>query len=130
VAFIPALAASGIPSDAFTYLGFLPHKKGRQTALKKIALIEDTIVLYESPHRLVKCLEELKEYCGPSRLACVGRELTKMFEEVRTDTVENLIKHYTAHPPKGEIVIIIQGIEKVENKSSNKYKKFANSEEE
>ncbi len=126
VAFIPALAASGLPTDSFTYLGFLPHKKGRQTALKKIALLEDTFVLYESPHRLIKCLEELKAYCGPLRMACVGRELTKYYEEVNTETVENLITHYKAHPPKGEIVIVVQGKETI----GTKRKKYAKDEEE
>jgi 16S rRNA (cytidine1402-2'-O)-methyltransferase len=126
VAFIPALAASGLPTDSFMYLGFLPHKKGRQTALKKIALLEDTFVLYESPHRLVKCLEELKTYCGSQRMACVGRELTKFYEEVNTETLDNLINYYKLHPPKGEIVIVVQGKETIVTKT----KKYAKEEEE
>ncbi len=126
VAFIPALAASGLPTDSFTYLGFLPHKKGRQTALKRIALLEETFVLYESPHRLVKCLEELKTYCGPERMACVGRELTKFYEEVNTETLDNLIDYYKLHLPKGEIVIVVQGKENTVTKT----RKYAKEEEE
>jgi 16S rRNA (cytidine1402-2'-O)-methyltransferase len=126
VAFIPALAASGLPTDAFVYLGFLPHKKGRQTALKKIALLEETFILYESPHRLVKCLEELCEYCGLDRMASVGRELTKLYEEVNTDTLQNLANYYKLHPPKGEIVIVVQGKEA----TATKKRKYAKDEEE
>jgi 16S rRNA (cytidine1402-2'-O)-methyltransferase len=112
VAFIPALAASGIPSDSFHFEGFLPHKKGRMTAHKRLAQLDTTFILYESPHRILRCLEELKEYCGETRQACVARELTKMFEEVKTDTLAELIVYYTAHPPKGEIVIVVHGKEK------------------
>jgi 16S rRNA (cytidine1402-2'-O)-methyltransferase len=112
VAFVPALAASGIPSDAFYFEGFLPHKKGRLTALKRLAMLESTFILYESPHRLVKCLEELRMHCGADRIASVSRELTKMFEEVNTETLETLVAHYTAKPPKGEIVIVVQGLSK------------------
>ncbi len=110
VAFVPALAASGIPCDAFYFEGFLPHKKGRQTALKRLALLDNTFVLYESPFRLVKCLEELKEHCGGERIAAVGREISKMFEEVRTASVDELIAHYTDHAPKGEIVVVVSGL--------------------
>jgi 16S rRNA (cytidine1402-2'-O)-methyltransferase len=122
VAFIPALAASGLPTDAFHFEGFLPHKKGRQTALERITKLEVTVILYESPHRLVKCLEELKNHCGGDRLASVGRELTKMYEEVRTASLNELITHYTSHTPKGEIVLILQGMTPQKKKDKRYYK--------
>jgi 16S rRNA (cytidine1402-2'-O)-methyltransferase len=108
-AFVPALVQSGIPSNSFVFEGFLPLKKGRQTMLKQLAEEERTIVLYESPHRLVKTLQELGEYFGADRQAAVCRELTKMFEETRKGTLNELVTHYTNHPPKGEIVLVIAG---------------------
>jgi 16S rRNA (cytidine1402-2'-O)-methyltransferase len=108
-AFVPALVQSGIPSDSFVFEGFLPLKKGRQTMMKKLAEEERTIVLYESPHRLVKTLQELATYLGSDRLAAVNRELTKMFEEVNRGPLEELAAYYEATPPKGEIVIVIAG---------------------
>jgi 16S rRNA (cytidine1402-2'-O)-methyltransferase len=110
-AFVPALVQSGIPSDSFVFEGFLPLKKGRQTMMKKLAEEERTIVLYESPHRLVKTLQELATYLGADRLAAVNRELTKMFEEVKRGSLAELAAYYEATPPKGEIVIIIAGKE-------------------
>lgn len=108
-AFVPALVQSGIPSNRFVFEGFLPLKKGRQTMLKQLATEERTIILYESPHRLVKTLNELAEHFGPDRQAAVCRELTKMFEETRKDTLAALAQHYDTHAPKGEIVLIIAG---------------------
>lgn len=108
-AFVPALIQSGIPSNRFVFEGFLPLKKGRKTLLEKLAGEERTIVFYESPHRLVKCLKELAEYIGPDRIAAVCRELTKKFEETRTGTLEELALYYEAHPAKGEIVIVLSG---------------------
>ncbi len=109
-AFVPALVSSGIPCDKFHYEGFLPHKKGRLTRLQYLAALPNTFVLYESPMRLVKCLTQLAEQCGPDRLACVCRELTKIHEEVRTDTLENLIAYYGAQAKvKGEIVVVVSG---------------------
>lgn len=108
-AFVPALVASGLPCDAFHFEGFLPHKKGRQTRLKWLAALPHTFVLYESPHRIDKCLAELATVCGSDRLACVARELTKLHEEVRTDTLEALQKHYAQKPAKGEIVLVVGG---------------------
>jgi 16S rRNA (cytidine1402-2'-O)-methyltransferase len=122
VAFVPALAASGLPSDTFHFEGFLPHKKGRHTALQRIAKLEHTIILYESPHRLVKCLEELIAHCGSDRMACVARELTKLYEEINTASLGELCQYYTAHPPKGEIVILLQGAE-LQKKKNKKYLK-------
>lgn len=109
-AFVPALAASGLPCDKFYFEGFLPHKKGRQTRLKYLAELPHTFILYESPFRLVKCLKELEVICGTERLACVCRELTKIHEEITTDTLANLIEKYdTEKKVKGEIVIVVQG---------------------
>lgn len=108
-AFVPALAASGLPSDKFHFEGFLPHKKGRQTRLQHLATLPNTFILYESPNRLVKCLEQLSEFCGPERHACVARELSKIHEEIRTDTLANLVKFYGEKNVKGEIVIVVGG---------------------
>ncbi len=108
-AFVPALVQSGIPSNRFVFEGFLPLKKGRQTMLKTLAEEERTIILYESPHRLLKTLTELATYFGVERQAAVCRELTKMFEETNKNTLADLAVHYEKHPPKGEIVIVIEG---------------------
>lgn len=110
-AFVPALVQSGIPSNRFVFEGFLPVKKGRQTAMKKLAEEERTIILYESPHRLVKTLQELATFLGPERQGAVCRELTKMFEETRVESLSALAAHYEATPPKGEIVMVIAGKE-------------------
>nr|WP_321485148.1 16S rRNA (cytidine(1402)-2'-O)-methyltransferase [uncultured Draconibacterium sp.] len=108
-ALIPALAVSGLPTDKFVFEGFLPQKKGRQTRLKILAEEPRTIVFYESPYRLVKALGQFAEFFGPERKACVCRELSKMFEEVKRGTVTELQEYYTEHTPKGEIVIIVEG---------------------
>jgi 16S rRNA (cytidine1402-2'-O)-methyltransferase len=110
-AFVPALVQSGIPSNRFVFEGFLPLKKGRQTMLKLLAEEERTIILYESPHRLVKTLHELATNLGADRQGAVCRELTKMFEETNKNTLAALAAHYEQHPPKGEIVIVIAGKE-------------------
>ena len=107
-AFVPALVSSGIPCDKFHYEGFLPHKKGRQTRLKYICNLEVTTVLYESPHRLVRCLKELAEFCGPERIACVCREISKVHEEIRRDSLSELISDFESRSAvKGEIVIVL-----------------------
>ncbi|WP_319272920.1 16S rRNA (cytidine(1402)-2'-O)-methyltransferase [uncultured Draconibacterium sp.] len=108
-ALIPALAVSGLPTDKFVFEGFLPQKKGRQTRLKILAEEPRTMVLYESPYRLVKALGQFVEFFGPERKACVCRELSKMFEEVKRGTVTELQAYYTEHSPKGEIVIVVEG---------------------
>lgn len=108
-AFVPALVASGLPCDTFHFDGFLPHKKGRQTRLKFLAELPYTFVLYESPYRLVKCLDELMAVCGPERPACVARELSKLHEEVKTATLAELKAHFSAKEVKGEIVLIVGG---------------------
>lgn len=108
-ALIPALVASGFPCDRFVFEGFLPHKKGRQTRLKAIAEEKRTVILYESPHRLVKCLGQIVEFMGEDKMVCVARELTKMYEEFQRGKASDVQKHYENHPPKGEIVIVIEG---------------------
>ncbi|MCK6690681.1 MAG: 16S rRNA (cytidine(1402)-2'-O)-methyltransferase [Thermoanaerobaculia bacterium] len=108
-AFVPALVASGLPCDTFHFDGFLPHKKGRQTRLKFLAALPYTFVLYESPYRLVKCLDELIAVCGPERPACVARELSKLHEEVKTATLAELRAHFGAKEVKGEIVVVVAG---------------------
>ena len=108
-AFVPALVASGFPCDKFVFEGFLPRKKGRQTRLKILTEEERTIVLYESPHRLVKCLGQIEEFMGGERKVCVVREISKMFEEYKRGTANEVKAYYEAHPPKGEIVILIEG---------------------
>lgn len=110
-AFVPALVKSGLPSDRFCFEGFLPEKKGRQTLLKKLAEEERTIVIYESPYRLVKSLHQFREYFGSERMASVSRELSKMFEETANGTLDELIIHFEQKPPKGEIVVVIAGKE-------------------
>ncbi|WP_297089504.1 16S rRNA (cytidine(1402)-2'-O)-methyltransferase [uncultured Draconibacterium sp.] len=108
-ALIPALAVSGLPTDKFVFEGFLPQKKGRQTRLKLLAEEPRTMIFYESPYRLVKALGQFAEYFGANRKACVCRELSKMFEEVKRGTVTELGEYYTERQPKGEIVIVVEG---------------------
>lgn len=108
-ALIPALVNSGFPTDRFVFEGFLPHKKGRQTLLKKLAEEDRTIILYESPHRLVKALEQIVEFFGGVRMVSVSRELTKLYEETKTGTVEEVLEHFKSKEVKGEIVIVIDG---------------------
>jgi len=108
-AFVPALVKSGLPADRFIFEGFLPHKKGRKTRLEKLAEEERTIILYESPHRLLKALQQFKEFFGGERQASVSRELTKIFEETVNDTLDELITYFSKKTVKGEIVIVIEG---------------------
>ncbi|MFT4532975.1 MAG: 16S rRNA (cytidine1402-2'-O)-methyltransferase [Saprospiraceae bacterium] len=128
-AFVPAIVSSGLACDKFYFEGFLPHKKGRQTRLEYLANFPSTFILYESPHRLIKCLKELLEKCGPERKAAVCREISKRFEEINTNTLAELIQDYESRDSvKGEIVIIVAGAEeltkkkKEKNLSTNKYK--------
>lgn len=108
-ALIPALVGSGMPSDSFIFEGFLPHKKGRQTKLIELAQEKRTVILYESPHRLIKCLHQIAEFFGPERKVCVVREISKIYEEFKRGTCTEVAAYYEAKPPKGEIVIIIEG---------------------
>jgi 16S rRNA (cytidine1402-2'-O)-methyltransferase len=108
-AFVPALVASGLPCDKFVFEGFLPHKKGRQTRLTLLSKESRTIVLYESPHRLIKCLGQIVEYFGADRKICVCREITKFYEEFARGTAQEVLLHFQQKEVKGEIVIIIGG---------------------
>ena len=108
-AFVPALVGSGMPCDKFFFEGFLPHKKGRQTRLKFLATLPCTIVFYESPHRLVKTLLQIKEFIGGEKEAVVVREITKIHETFQRGTVSELGVYFEKNPPKGEIVIIVEG---------------------
>ena len=106
-AFVPALVNSGFPSDRFFFEGFLPHKKGRQSRLKKLAQIDQTIIIYESPHRLVKTLEQLSDFLGPERPVAVSRELTKIHEETIRGTLAEVYQYFKVKTVKGEIVLVI-----------------------
>jgi 16S rRNA (cytidine1402-2'-O)-methyltransferase len=111
-AFVPALVKSGFPTDRFVFQGFLPHKKGKQTLLKELAEEERTIILYESPHRLVKTLEQMVEFFGGDRLISVSRELTKLHEETFTGTMADTLTHFQKKEVKGELVVVVSGKDK------------------
>ena len=117
-AFVPALINSGFSAQRFCFEGFLPLKKGRQTLLKLLATETRTIILYESPVRLVKTLTDLATYMGETRRASVSREITKMFEETRRGTLQELIAYFTQKPPKGEIVLVLEGRDEKSSKST------------
>jgi 16S rRNA (cytidine1402-2'-O)-methyltransferase len=106
-ALIPALVNSGFPSEAFCFEGFLPHKKGRKTKLAALAAEPRTIILYESPHRILKTLKELQQVMGTSRRCSVSRELSKLHEETIRGTFDELTDHFTRHAPRGEMVVVI-----------------------
>ena len=108
-AFVPALVNSGLPNDKFVFEGFLPVKKGRQTRLKFLAEETRTIIFYESPHKLIKTLTNFTEYFGTDRQVSVSRELTKLYEETIRGTAKEVLEHYQAKPPKGELVIVVAG---------------------
>ncbi len=110
-AFVPAVVASGLPNDRFCFEGFLPQKKGRMTRLQALAEERRTMILYESPYRLVKTLTQLAECFGAERQASVSREISKMHEETVRGTLDELAKHFTEHEPKGEIVLVVAGKE-------------------
>ncbi|MBL7766101.1 MAG: 16S rRNA (cytidine(1402)-2'-O)-methyltransferase [Chitinophagaceae bacterium] len=110
-AFVPSLVVSGFPINRFVFEGFLPPKKGRQTLLTKLSLEDRTIVFYESPHRLAKSLKEMIAYFGENREVCVCREMTKKFEEHKIGPLSTMAAHFEAHPPKGEIVVVIKGLD-------------------
>ena len=108
-AFVPALVNSGLPNDRFIFEGFLPVKKGRQTRFLALAEENRTIILYESPHKLVKTLKDIAKYFGDDRQVSVSRELSKLHEETQRGIVTEIIEYYTNKPPKGEIVIVVSG---------------------
>ncbi len=107
-AVIAALSASGLPTHEFTFLGFLPHKKGRETLFKEIAVSERTMVFYESPHRILKTLESLQKFC-PAKKVCIARELTKIYEEFKTGTATEILEYLTQNPvkQKGEFTVLV-----------------------
>ena len=105
----PAMVNSGLPNDKFVFEGFLPVKKGRQTRFLLLSEEKRTMIFYESPHKLVKTLAHFIEYFGADRQVSVSRELTKMFEETIRGTASEVLEHYTIKPPKGEIVVIVEG---------------------
>jgi len=108
-AFVPALVNSGLPNDKFVFEGFLPVKKGRQTRLQLLAEETRTMIFYESPHKLLKTLQHFKEYFGGGRQISVSREISKLHEETQRGEVQKVLEYYTQKPPKGEIVIIVEG---------------------
>jgi 16S rRNA (cytidine1402-2'-O)-methyltransferase len=108
-AFVPALVVSGLPCEQFEYIGFLPHKKGRETRFKAIAVSELTTVMYESPHRLMKTLEQLVQFCGAERTISVSREISKKFEQTVRGTTAEVLEHFKQHEPRGEFVVVVSG---------------------
>jgi len=108
-AFVPALVNSGLPNDKFLFEGFLPVKKGRQTRLQLLAEETRTMIFYESPHKLLKTLQHLINYFGEERQSSVSREISKLHEETQRGTLKEVLDYYTQKPPKGEIVLIVEG---------------------
>ena len=108
-AMIPALVQSGLPCERFVFEGFLPTKKGRKKRLEELSAENRTLIFYESPHKLLKTLNQFSEIFGPDRAVSISRELTKMFEETFRGTINNALNHFNAHPPKGEFVICVDG---------------------
>ncbi|GAA0877532.1 16S rRNA (cytidine(1402)-2'-O)-methyltransferase [Algoriphagus jejuensis] len=131
-AFVPALVNSGLPNDRFVFEGFLPHKKGRKTRIDSLVEETRTIIFYESPHRLLKTLEQLAESLGAERQACVSRELTKLHEENVRGNLAELIEYYKINPLKGEIVLVVAGKpekrESREERQASKKEKWSKSE--
>ncbi len=111
-AFVPALVSSGLPNERFCFEGFLPQKKGRQTRFKLLAEETRTMIIYESPHRLLKTLTQLVEYMGAERQASVSREISKLHEQTVRGTLAELVQHFTETDPRGEIVLIVEGTDK------------------
>lgn len=108
-ALIPAIVCSGLPNDKFCFEGFLPQKKGRQKILSELAEEKRTMIFYESPYRVVKSLQQMSEHFGPDRQASVSREISKLYEETVRGTLTELEAHFTETPPKGEIVMVVEG---------------------
>jgi 16S rRNA (cytidine1402-2'-O)-methyltransferase len=116
-AFVPALVSSGLPCDRFCFEGFLPQKKGRQTRIESLRTEQRTMIFYESPYRVLKTLSQLAEVFGDDRQASVCREISKVHEESVRGTLAALVAHFTEHEPKGEIVIIVAGMNEKEQKA-------------
>lgn len=132
-AFVPALVQSALPNDKFCFEGFLPQKKGRETRMQILANDPRTSIIYESPYRLVKTLEQLAKVCGEDRQAAVCREISKRFADTQRGTLRELIAHFTANEPKGEIVLLLGGLPEAPKEKKvhkNKYKKDDSADEE
>ena len=124
-AFVPALVNSGLPCDRFFFEGFLPQKKGRATRLEVLADLPVTFIVYESPLRLVRTLQQLEQYCGSDRPASVSREISKLHESTVRGVLSELVKHYSENSPRGEIVIVVGGKERPDQeirRHRNKYR--------
>ncbi|MBR0332795.1 MAG: 16S rRNA (cytidine(1402)-2'-O)-methyltransferase [Alistipes sp.] len=129
-ALIPALVQSGFPCDRFCFEGFLPQKKGRMKRLEELREEQRSIIFYESPHRVQKCLEQLSEVFGSERRVSVSRELTKKFEQTVRGTIAEVAEHFAQHEPKGEFVIVVAGAPKPEkSEKRNRYRKEEADEE-
>jgi len=118
-AFVPALVASGLPADKFFFEGFLPHKKGRQTRLEFLATLENTVILYESPYRLIKTLEQIAQFMGGQRRVSVAKEISKMYEMHYRGTVEDALAYFTNLTVKGEFVIVVGKDSKLSEPTDN-----------
>lgn len=127
-AFVPALVSSGLPDERFCFEGFLPQKKGRQTRLEQLSAETRTMIFYESPYRVVKTLEQFALVFGEDRRVCVSREISKVHEQHVRGTIAEVIQHFSEHEPKGEFVIVLEGVSdagnqaREKNASKNKYK--------
>ncbi len=131
-AFTPALVQSGLPTDKFCFEGFLPQKKGRETRMRELAAETRTLIIYESPYRLVKTLQQLSQVMGEERQAAVCREISKKFAETQRGSLAQLIAHFTEVEPKGEIVLIVGGAQEAQKEKKvhrNKYKDVAEADE-
>lgn len=128
-AFVPALVQSALPNDKFCFEGFLPQKKGRETRMQVLANDPRTSIIYESPYRLVKTLEQLAKICGEDRQAAVCREISKRFADTQRGTLKELIVHFTVNEPKGEIVLLLGGLPEAPKEKKIHKNKYKNDEE-
>jgi 16S rRNA (cytidine1402-2'-O)-methyltransferase len=115
-AFVPALVSSGLPCERFTFEGFLPQKKGRQTRLQALAAEERTMIFYESPYRVVKTLQQFAEVFGAERRMSACREISKMYEQSVRGTIAEVLAHFEETEPRGEFVLVVEGAETVKEK--------------
>lgn len=128
-AFVPALVASGLPCERFTFEGFLPQKKGRQTRLQSLAEEERTMIFYESPHRIVKALQQFAETFGAERRMSACREISKLYEESVRGTIAEVLAHFETNEPRGEFVLVVEGAETAKEKKKKLRREADNDEE-